>query len=104
MIFTRQPDAATRQWAADRIGKVKRQRKTENQGRTHGRSDGTSSSESTEWVWEHKFEPSVFGLLKNGGEKYSYKVESIVHSGDQSFRASWHQEKPGKGGTVKPMY
>jgi type IV secretory pathway TraG/TraD family ATPase VirD4 len=104
MIFTRQADADTRQWAADRIGKVRRQRKTESQGRTHGHSGGASASESTEWVWEYKFEPSLFGLLKNGGKKYGYEVESIVHTGDKSFRASWHQTKPGRGGTVKPQY
>jgi TraM recognition site of TraD and TraG len=104
LIFTRQQDDFSRQWASNRISMRRKYRKTENQSHTPGRSAGVSYSESTELVWDHKFHPSVFVDLKNGGKKHGYKVESIVQTADKAFRASWHQKRPGSKNTVKPIY
>jgi hypothetical protein len=102
-VFTRQAHAGTRQWAADHIGKVIKTRRTENHSRHHGVNGGSSTSESEERIVDYKFHPHEFANLTDGDEENSYKVESIVLTGAKAFRARWHQKRPGKGGTVKPI-
>jgi len=102
LIFSRQSDAETRQWAADRIGKIKKIRKTRNYGTTQSKGGGSSFSLSKEEVWDYRFQPDDFSALKTGGPSSGFKVETIVLSGDKAFRAKWHQLKPGFASTVKP--
>jgi len=102
LIFSRQSDAETRQWAADRIGKIKKIRKTRNYGTTQSKGGGSSFSLSKEEVWDYRFQPDNFSALKTGGPSSGFKVETIVLSGDRAFRAKWHQLQPGSAFTVKP--
>jgi type IV secretory pathway TraG/TraD family ATPase VirD4 len=105
IVFSRQADSETRQWAADRIGKKRTIRETRNRGSSYGRgAGGSSSSVSKEEIWDYKFHPDEFSNLKTGGRENGYKVGTIVLHGDQAFRAKWHQIKPGSWGTVQPKY
>jgi type IV secretory pathway TraG/TraD family ATPase VirD4 len=104
VIFTRQSDAKTRQWAADRIGKKKTIRHTRNSGTSRGHGSGSSYSISKEAVWDYKFHPDEFSNLATGGKAYGYKVGSIVLTGAKAFKAKWHQLHPGSWGSVKPKY
>jgi len=105
VIFSRQSDPETRQWAADRIGKRKTIRETRNRGSSYGRGAGGSSSSVTkEEIWDYRFHPDYFSDLKTGGKENGYQVGTIVLLGHKAFRAKWHQNKPGTWGSVKPRY
>jgi type IV secretory pathway TraG/TraD family ATPase VirD4 len=88
-IFGPQNHAATRQWAADQIGK----RKVPVETKTSGRSQGvTSHSRSEHEVWDYRVPPSRFAELEIG--------ETICLRGAEVWTAKWHRDSPGKRGTV----
>ena len=88
-IFGPQNHAATRQWAADQIGK----RKVPVETKTSGRSQGvTSHSRSEHEVWDYRVPPSRFAELEIG--------ETICLRGAEVWKAKWHRDSPGKRGTV----
>jgi hypothetical protein len=103
LILTRQSDAETRQWAADRVGKQKCVKETKSRGTSPGRLGTSSTTLSKVEVLDYKFQPDDFYHLSTGGHKNRCKVESIVVAGTQAFRADWHQVTPGSIGTVKPV-
>ena len=92
-IFGPQGHAATRQWAAEQIGKRKVLVETKTTGRTSGdRSSGSSTSTSTHTQWDYRVSPSRFAELVVG--------ETICLRAGKVWRNRWHRRKPGKGGTV----
>jgi type IV secretory pathway TraG/TraD family ATPase VirD4 len=89
-IFGPQNHAATRQWAADQIGK----RKVPVETKTTGRSQGvTNRSKSEHEVWDYRVPPSRFAALELG--------ETICLRDGEVWLARWHQDSPGKRGTVR---
>jgi type IV secretory pathway TraG/TraD family ATPase VirD4 len=89
-IFGPQGHAATRQWAAEQIGK----RKISVQTKTNGRSRGEkSSSVSESEQWDYRVPPIRFAELGVG--------QTIVLRDGRVWRARWHLNKPGRRGTVK---
>jgi type IV secretory pathway TraG/TraD family ATPase VirD4 len=92
-IFGPQGHAATRQWAAEQIGKRQMPVETKTTGRTTGeRSGGRSTSTSIHDHWDYRVPPSRFAELEIG--------ETICLRAGRVWRSRWHRERPGKGGTV----
>lgn len=89
-IFAKQTHAATRQWATEQIGKHQIKMVT----RSHGSSSGgnTHSGRSSQLAWEDRVPPLEFVKLPQG--------ETICLKGADFWRARWHRENPGHGGTV----
>jgi len=89
-IFGPQGHAGTRQWASEQIGK----RKVPILTKTKGRSDGKSSSSTSEGEqWDYRVPPIRFAELEVG--------ETVVLRDGRVWRARWHLNKPGKAGTVR---
>lgn len=92
-IFGAQSHAATRQWAAEQIGKRKTPTQTTTTSRNTGdvrstRSRGTSVHEQ----WDYRVSPLRFAELKVG--------ETICLRDGQWWMVRWHRNAPGKAGTV----
>ena len=97
-IFLSEDHAATRQWAAEQVGKCLVERGV------YGRSwqkDGTGRSESTQLTEDWRVRPERLATLKRGGPKNKWLVESYVLKEGVWALVRWHQEKPGKSGTVR---
>jgi hypothetical protein len=97
-VFLRQNHAATREWAAEQIGK--RLRETLSQSRDWnpgGMGHGQQTGEDYDW----RVRPDVFARLKNGGPKNGFIVESILLKAGEWHRLRWHQKEPGRNGTVR---
>ena len=93
-IFGPQGHAATRQWAAEQIGKRKVLVETKTSGRSTGdRSSGHNSSTSTHTQWDYRVPPSRFAELQVG--------ETICLRASQVWRSRWHRDNPGRKGTVR---
>ena len=97
-IFLQQDHAETREWAAQQIGKVKRERPTDS---TQWGRGAPTFGESRQMIDEDLVPPTAFAKLKTGGPENDLKVESIVLHGQWVSREWWHQEQPGKDGTVR---
>ena len=97
-VFLRQGHGKTREWIAGEIGKYM----GEQTSHTTNRSDGkTSQSHSTQPAELWRVRPESFATLKNGKEENDCIVESVVLFNGNRSKERWHQEKPGKKGTVK---
>lgn len=90
-IFGPQGHAATRQWAADQIGK--RKLPVETKTRTTGERGGNNISKSEHPQWDYRVPPSRFAELAVG--------ETICLRDGKTWLARWHRDRPGKGGTVR---
>ncbi|MBK9990940.1 MAG: type IV secretory system conjugative DNA transfer family protein [Verrucomicrobia bacterium] len=90
-IFGPQGHAATRQWAADQIGK--RKIPVETKTRSSTERSGTTKSTSEHPQWEDRVPPSRFAELAVG--------ETICLRDGKTWLSRWHHDKPGKGGTVR---
>jgi type IV secretory pathway TraG/TraD family ATPase VirD4 len=90
-IFGPQGHAATRQWAADQIGK--RKMPVETKTRTTAERGGTTKSTSEHPQWDYRVPPSRFAELHVG--------ETICLRDGKVWCSRWHKDKPGKGGTVR---
>jgi len=90
-IFAKQSHAATRQWATEQIGK----HQIDMVSRTRGSSSGghSHSGRSTQLVWEDRVPALDFAKLRQG--------ETVCLRGAEVWRARWHKDCPGKGGTAK---
>ena len=92
-LFGPQGHAATREWAAEQIGKRKILIETKSTGRTTGeRSRGTSTGTSVHEQWDHRVPPSRFAQLQVG--------ETIGLRRGRVWHSRWHKDHPGKGGSV----
>lgn len=92
-IFGPQNHAATREWAAEQIGKRRVVTRTETKGHSSSRSsDGTSSSTSVGEQWDYRVAPIRFSKLAVG--------QTVVLRDGRVWRARWHRDEPGKGNTV----
>jgi type IV secretory pathway TraG/TraD family ATPase VirD4 len=102
-IFCAQNHGATRQWASEQVGKVKRMISTVT--RTSAQKIGQSSTKSVSEheAWEDAVPPIHFAKLRNGAESVGNIVETILLKNGTYFRAKWHRLNPGRGGTVKPI-
>ena len=97
-VFLRQGHGKTREWIAGEIGKYM----GEQTSHTTTHSDGkTSRSHSTQPAELWQVRPESFATLKNGKEENDCIVESVVLFNGNRSKERWHQEKPGKKGTVK---
>ncbi len=92
-IFGPQGHAATRQWAAEQIGKRKVAVETKTKGRSSGQSDGHSSSTSVHQQWDYRVPPSRFAELQIG--------ETICLRDGKVWLTRWHKDTPGKRGTAR---
>jgi len=93
-IFGPQGHAATRQWAAEQIGKQKTPVETTTKGRSSGKHGaGHSTSSSSHEVWDYRVPPSRFAELEVG--------ETICLRDGDAWLARWQKDTPGKGGTVR---
>jgi type IV secretory pathway TraG/TraD family ATPase VirD4 len=93
-IFGPQGHAATRQWAAEQIGK----RKVPVESETHGTNTGASGpsrsrSTAVQQHTDYRVPPARFAELKLG--------ETICLRDGKVWNARWHRDTPGKGGTVQ---
>lgn len=88
-IFGTQTHAATRQWAAEQIGKHQVEVVTNSSGSSGG---ATNSGRSTHKVWDYRVPPLKFAELRQG--------ETVCLKGSEVWRARWHRDCPGKKGTV----
>lgn len=92
-LFGPQTHAATRQWAAEQIGKDKTPTETQTTSRNFGSGKPTrSKGSSTHEHWDYRVPPSRFASLKVG--------ETICLRDGEVWRARWHRDTPGKRGTV----
>lgn len=91
-IFGPQGHAATRQWAAEQIGKRKVPVESKTEGRNHARDGGRTTSTSTHEQWDYRVPPSRFAELAVG--------ETICLHDGRAWLARWHRDTPGKRGTV----
>ncbi|MBI2512506.1 MAG: type IV secretory system conjugative DNA transfer family protein [Opitutae bacterium] len=91
-IFGPQGHAATRQWAAEQIGKRKVTVETKTIGRNHSRDGGRTTSTSVHEQWDYRVPPSRFAELQVG--------ETICLRDGRVWLARWHKDMPGKRGTV----
>lgn len=98
-VFLQQHHAETREWAAQQIGKVMREKR--NPSYQWGRG-GAGHGEHPREVEEYNVAPARFAKLKPGGPKNNWIVESVMLNGGTVWLQRWHQEKPGKAGTAKP--
>lgn len=93
-IFGAQNHAATRQWASDQIGKCKTRVRSRTTGHSSGRGgSGSSASVSEHEQWDYRVPPLVFAQLAVG--------ETVVLRDGRFWRARWHKDRPGTGGTVR---
>jgi type IV secretory pathway TraG/TraD family ATPase VirD4 len=90
-IFGPQSHAATRQWAADQIGKRKEQ--VETKSRTTAERGGNTRSTSEHPQWDYRVPPSRFSELDVG--------ETICLRDGKVWLSRWHKDQPGRGGTVR---
>ena len=89
-IFGTQAHAATRDWAANQIGKRKFTVETRSKGTSAGQSNsGTSTHEE----WDFRVPPSRFSDLPVG--------ETICLRDGYLWRSKWHRDTPGKASTVR---
>ncbi len=96
-VFLRQDHAATREWAVQQIGKCILEREA------HGRSwqpSGTSRNESNNPTEDWRVRPERFGTLKSGRKNGSIVQSFVLKEGRWSY-VEWHQDHPGKRGTVR---
>lgn len=89
-IFGPQGHAATRQWAADQIGKRKVPVKTKSSGSSGGVSN---HSKSEHQVWDYRVPPSRFAELEVG--------QTVCLRDSEVWLSRWHRDRPGKSGTVR---
>lgn len=89
-IFGMQSHAGTRQWASEQIGKEQKRVDTHSSGTSGGQSN---SSQSYHFVWDYRVPPIEFSKLRQG--------QTIILRGADSWRASWHKDRPGVGGTAR---
>lgn len=95
-IFCTQSESATRQWAAEQIGKIKTPVETRTKGRSSGKhGQGSNTGFSTHEVWDYRVPPSRFAELEVG--------ETICLRDGDVWLACWHKESPGKSGTVRVL-
>ena len=97
-VLLQQNHAETREWAAQQIGKVKREQPHES---TQWGRGTAKHSEHRPIVEEYRVAAAVFAKLKTGGPQNHFIVESVMLKGGAVWRARWHQTKPGSGGTVR---
>ena len=88
-IFCGNSCPKTNQWAADIFGKSWQQR--QNSGVSHADKGGRSSNSGTTESLEYTVEPSEFTSLRKGGPASNFLVDSIIHGGGRTFRASRQQ-------------
>jgi type IV secretory pathway TraG/TraD family ATPase VirD4 len=88
-LFGSQNHAASRQWAADQIGKGHVEVVTKTSGSSGGQSN---SSRSVHKVWDYRIPPLKLAQLRQG--------ETICLRGADVWKARWHRDSPGKRGTV----
>ena len=92
-VFGPQGHAATRQWAAEQIGKRQVPLETKTTGYSSGSGQGgRSTSTSTHYHWDYRVPPSRLAELHVG--------ETICLRAGKVWLARWHPSQPGKGGTV----
>lgn len=91
-IFGPQGHAATRQWAAEQIGKRKVSVETRTTGRSYTKEGGRSTSTAVHEQWDYRVPPSRLAELQVG--------ETICLRDGQVWLARWHKDTPGKRGTV----
>jgi type IV secretory pathway TraG/TraD family ATPase VirD4 len=95
-IFCTQSESATRQWAAEQIGKIKTPVETKTKGRSSGKhGQGSNSGSSSHEVWDYRVPPSRFAELAVG--------ETICLRDGDAWLARWHRETPGRNGTVRVL-
>lgn len=93
-IFGPQGHAATRQWAAEQIGKCKTLvRTTTKGGSSNHHGSGSNYSTSVHEQWDYRVPPICFAGLRVG--------QTIVLRDGRVWRARWHRDKPGRWGTVR---
>ena len=97
-VFLRQGDADTREWEAAQIGKYMGEQISHTTTHTDGKTSRSYSTQPAE-LW--RVRPESFATLKNGKKQNDYIVESVVLFYGKWSKERWHQEKPGKKGTVK---
>ena len=97
-VLLQQNHAETREWAAQQIGKVKREQRHES---TQWGRGAAKHSEHRPIVEEFRVAPAALAKLKTGGPQNNFIVESVVLKGGTVWPAHWHQVKPGTGGTVR---
>lgn len=88
-IFGGQTHAATRQWAADQVGKHQVVVETKSSGSSGGQSN---SGRSTHKVWDYRVPPIRFAQLRQG--------QTICLRGADVWNARWHRDTPGRNGTA----
>ncbi len=92
-VFGPQIHAATRQWAAEQVGKRKMPTETKTTGRSRDRGkDLHSTGTSVHEHWDYRVPPSRFSSLGVG--------ETICLRDGAVWLSRWHKDMPGKGGTV----
>jgi type IV secretory pathway TraG/TraD family ATPase VirD4 len=97
-VFLRQDHGGTRKWAAEEIGKCKREKRTDSRTwQTGGTAQGVTTSLEEDW----RVPPEKIATLKTGGTDNGFIVESVVLRKGRWKVVGWHQQKPGKKGTVK---
>ena len=88
-IFCANSESTTNEHAANLFGKSWQQKS--NAGVSHadkgGRTANAGSSESLEYI----ILPSEFSGLRTGGKINNYLVDTIIHGGGRTFRASGEQ-------------
>jgi len=93
-IFGTQGHAATRQWAADQIGKRKVPQQTTSKGNTSGKSSSSSNrGTSVQMIWDYQVPPITFAELPVG--------KTICLRDGKVWPARWHKDQPGRNGTVR---
>lgn len=92
-IFGPQAHAATRQWAAEQIGKRQVQVETTSKSRSIAQSSRSrTAGTSTHTHWDYRVPPSQFASLHVG--------QTICLRSGKVWTARWHRDDPGRSGTV----
>ena len=93
-IFGPQGHAATRQWAAEQIGKCKTVVQTRTKGYSSSeRGGGSNHSNSEHEHWDYRVPPIRFARLPIG--------QTIVLRDGRVWRSRWHKSVPGRWGTAR---
>lgn len=93
-IFGPQGHAATRQWAADQIGKHMVRVRTTTRGHSSSERGGSSNHSTSEHEhWDYRVPPIRFARLPVG--------QTLVLRDGRVWRARWHKDRPGRWGTVR---